>query len=181
VGKLVVVISTALLVIGSLAVAQDDESVRIDVRQDPIEISASEDAWYLRHGWANLRVDRTSGMTRQEVESLLLEHYSFDLTHDGVAVAPAGVEVGTLVSPAQSLEVWVIAWLYNVDLAPGIHVLTGTWTTSELPCDFFVYGCVDPASWPEESSSVDFNSLVSVVDGLVSIVNSHTLTLIVLP
>ncbi len=169
---------------GFAAGAQEEsESVRINVKEDLIEISVSQDTWYLSHGQALVRVDRTDSMGPEELQAFLREHLDFELAVDGVPVPAASFEIGSWVNPVANLEVWIAAWNYDLDFTPGIHVLTGTWKVIALPCDHYVFGC-DPNAVPTSpDASCDFTEVqpLTCANGLVSEIATHTLTLAVLP
>ncbi len=178
-----VVLIAALVLCGFAAGAQEErESVRINVKEDLIEISLSQDTWYLSHGQALVRVDRTAGMSSAELEAFLREHTDFELAVDGAPVPATSFDIGSWVNPFANVEVWIAGWNYDLDFTPGIHILTGTWKVIGLPCDYFMSGC-DPSAVPTGPGAYDFTEVqpLTFTDGLISEIVTHTLTLVVLP
>lgn len=180
--RLLVAVVVAVLLRGLVGATQEGEreSVRINTKEDLIEISASQDTWWLAHGWATLAVTRTTAMSPEELRTFLRAHWLFELEVDGAPVEADRIVLWDLPDPVPSDEAWVIAWEYDLVFTPGTHVLTGTWTITDLPCEYWDSGC-DPNTMPVADQLFTILQPYSIKDGLVSAEHSHTLTLVVLP
>lgn len=178
--RLLATVTAGLLVCGLAVGGQEEEQegVRINVKEDLIEVSASQDTWWLGHGFGAVRMDRTESMTGPELQDFLCLHLLFELLVDGAAVAADRIAVTAWDGPQGAT--WIVAWQYDLLFTPGIHILTGTWTTMDLPCDYWVFGC-NPDSMPVADELFTVLQPYSIKDGLGSGKQSHTLTLSVLP
>jgi hypothetical protein len=177
-------LSLAILFLGLCvalpAWAQEEEAVRINIKQDVLTISASQTIWWLSHGWGIPAVSDTVGWTEEQVRDFQLCHLLFGLVVDGVPQAPDEVTYSIYTPPGDE-PVWVVDWVFTKPFAPGIHVLEGTWSILGLPCEYYDY---EPCCCRPDSSENPFGIVVlenEVRDGLLTQRNRHTLTLIVLP
>lgn len=160
--------------------AQEEEAVRINIKQDVLTISASQTTWWLSHGWGIPAVSDTVGWSEGQLHDFQLRHLLFELVVDGVPQVPNDVTY-SIYTPPDDEPLWVIDWVFTKPFAPGIHVLEGTWSILGLPCEYYDYEpcCCRPA--PSENPFEIVVIQNEVWDGLLTQRNRHTLTLIVLP
>lgn len=168
-------VTSAPLVIYREADAPQPEGVRLNVKEDLVEISASEAA-FVGHGYGGILFEPTVGMSDAELAALL-GCCRFELSVDGAAI-----EADKLYAGNDGTSLWYVSETFYFDpgsLSPGIHILEGRWILDGIPCAFTIIGCdgsaltaVDPLFTLEEAV---------YRDGLVYRVVSHVMTLVVLP
>jgi hypothetical protein len=112
------------------------DTLRLNLYDTLEEISFNE-ATRVNHGWAFPFMEGTQAMPPDmlrlpldEVCHLLLPYCLFQMTLNGSPIAPDFCALASLIYG------WHLGWYYMFPpgyFAPGIHVLTGTWTVSNMP------------------------------------------------
>jgi hypothetical protein len=179
--QVVAVLASILVAASAAGLAQTSEPVRINVKEDLIEISLSRDTWWLRHGWVATPVDVTEGMSEEQVRAFLLQWYLFELEVDGSAVTADEIVLSVAHIPEGAPATWIIEWRYECTFSPGIHTLVGTWSIHGVPCAYGDEEDCEPISDYSAWAGWKLLQPPTLIDGLMSIGQRHTLTLCVLP
>jgi len=118
-------------------------STRIWVFGTHTEQIPTDEAAFVGQGWGGPPQSFFEGVSQAGLAASLYSTYQFELTMDGLRVVPDTMVIWPWVTE-QGLATWASRRHYEFApgaLAPGIHLLTGTWLLVDLPCIWYPESC----------------------------------------